>query len=64
MHTNGGDRWLVRDRLHDEIVNECRSQVKAREYAALLNTAADFFCNKPRYEMVRWDEHANRQTPS
>jgi len=59
MHTNGGDRWLVIDRLHNEIVNDYRSQVKAREMTAILNTAADWFCNKPRYEMRRWDEYTN-----
>lgn len=67
MHTNGGDRWIVWDRLHDESVDgkDSRSQMKARELTALLNTAADFFCDKPRYEMRRWDEYTRTiQTPS
>lgn len=59
MHTNGGDRWLVFDRMFDKVVDDSRSQVKAREMTALLNTAADWFCNKPRYEMRRWDEYTN-----
>lgn len=63
MHTNGGDRWLVFDRILDKVVDASRSQVKAREMTALLNTAlniaADWFCHKPRYEMRRWDEYTN-----
>lgn len=56
MHTNGGDRWLAFDRRNDKTVADYRSQVKTREMVALLNTAADWFCDKPRYEMRRWDE--------
>lgn len=62
MHTNGGDRWAVWDRLWDKQVDSLRSQVKARELAALLNTAADWFCNKPRYEMRLWDEVTHKET--
>ena len=47
--------WQVIDAMYDEAVvieegnKETSSKNKAIELCAYLNTAADWFCNKPRY---------------
>lgn len=51
MHTNGGDRWIVWDRMWDKAMTEPAGQAVAKYKCDELNTSADFYCYEPRFTL-------------